>query len=109
MDYSYLNQGFDTACSLSSMDPSGLSSCQLACSYPDLSGQCSQISPQYPRYPTAAAPMQMRPTPVSSSGAMITGSRMTRGHNDHHHQVGGTPSVFPTSMGLQSKWVLAIA
>ncbi|CAG2102185.1 unnamed protein product [Medioppia subpectinata] len=78
------------------MDPSGLSSCQLACSYPDLGGQCS---PQYPRYQPSAAPMQMRSTPVSAAGAMITGSRMSI---NSHHQMGATPPVFPTSMGLQS-------
>ena len=97
MDYSYLNQSFDTACSLSAMDHSGLSSCQIPCSYPDLSGQCS---PQYARYPTAA-PMQMRPTPVSTSAC--NAMRMASGHGDHNGQVGGPTSVFPSAMGLQSK------
>ncbi|XP_054161253.1 paired mesoderm homeobox protein 2B-like [Oppia nitens] len=113
MDYSYLNHGFDTACSLSSMDPSvGLSSCQLACSYPDLGGQCS---PQYPRYqPVSVSSVPSMSTmrsavaghsPVVSSAtqAMINGSRMSMAINNHHQVAAvSAPSVFSSSMGLQS-------
>ena len=69
MDYPYLNQaGFDTTCSLSS----GLSSCQLSCSYPDFSGSCSMSQVQ------AAAAAQYR-YGASAHAASLSGAPGTRG------------------------------
>lgn len=130
MDYSYLNQcGFDTACSLPSMDPNGhgLSSCQLPCSYADLGNSCSMSQVQAAaasyRYGATTGPTALTPSraftsgPVPGScGGMITGANRSRtgleAHHGHQHSgsVGNGPgsagshSVFPNSMGLQSKF-----
>ncbi|RWS12806.1 paired mesoderm homeobox protein 2A-like protein [Dinothrombium tinctorium] len=101
MDYPYLNQsGFDSTCSLSTMDPTSLSSCQLPCSYSELGGSCnmSQVqaaAAQY-RYGTSTGHAGLSPSRAFGAAPTAPGS------------CGGGPgsgsahSVFSTTMGLQS-------
>ncbi|RWS28979.1 paired mesoderm homeobox protein 2B-like protein [Leptotrombidium deliense] len=127
MDYPYLNQsGFDSTCSLSAMDPTGLSSCQgLQCSYPDLGGSCSmsQVQVAAAQYRYGAATGHTGLSPSRAFGASPTGpggcggmvSSVNRPRTDVHHPVHGpvpgapgsasAHSVFSTTMGLQSKWL----
>lgn len=78
MDYPYLNQAtFDTSpCSL----PTGLSSCQLSCSYPDFTSSCSMSQVQ--------AAVQYRYNTTGHTGL----SPVPR----NHHNTFSTPST-PTS------------
>lgn len=109
MNYSYLNQSFDPACSLTSPMDSIPSACQLTCSgYPDLGSSCSQIAPGYGRYPNPPPNgMQMRANPITgqpNGPSMIPapGNRMavnSRTHADHMQT-----SMFQTGIGLQSEY-----
>lgn len=123
--YSYLNQGFDPTCTLSSPMDSLQSACQITCSgYADLAqSQCSQIPPGYGRYQNTSGPSPMgtmRPNPISptNGSSMITGCMANNvaaaaaaaaavasrsHHSDHHHHHSMQSSMFQTGIGLQSK------
>ncbi|CAH1124755.1 unnamed protein product [Ceutorhynchus assimilis] len=103
MDYSYLNQSFDSSCLQGGMDPTGLTN--MPCSYGDLTS-CSQMSQAAYRYtaaaasmarsynPTAAGPMGVHHSSAGSQCAVMGG----RPHVQDVHRAAG---MFPTSMNLQ--------
>lgn len=93
MDYPYLNQAsFDTTCSL----PTGLSSCQLSCSYPDFSGSCSMSQVQaaaaqyrYSAHQAMSAPTRPFGGPAPTPCGPMLPNRPRNGpeHYGHHgHQ-----------------------
>lgn len=99
MDYPYLNQvsSFEgTTCALST----GLSSCQLSCSYPDFSGSCSMsqvqaaAAAQY-RYNSAAAAHAGLATPRSPFGGPQPQPRQRPSDivNSHHYPSSHHPHV----------------
>lgn len=108
MDYPYLNQAsFDTTCSL----PTGLSSCQLSCSYPDFSGSCSMsqvqaAAAQY-RYGASAHAMSAPsrpygPPPGAPCPPMITSNRPRNVESHHYSHHGHVPAATPTAATIYS-------
>ena len=99
MDYSYLNQSFDSMGG--GMDPGR----NMPCSYGDLTS-CSQMSQAAYRYTAAAASMARSYNPPG--GGMVhpgaAGSQCAVMGGRPHVQDVHRASMFPSSMNLQSKY-----